>query len=91
MIIISTRSQFYFTIALSILTSLLLISYYFFHLADPDNGEWSSWTECSQTCGGGIRSRTRNCGLANSVGCLKEEQPCNRDECPTPEPELRGQ
>ncbi|KPP60854.1 hypothetical protein Z043_121107, partial [Scleropages formosus] len=24
-------------------------------------GEWSSWSTCSRTCGGGVRSQERHC------------------------------
>lgn len=55
------------------------------------NGEWSDfgeWSECSVTCGGGIKERTRTCtnpppaynGL-HCVGDNKEEETCNTQAC----------
>ncbi|XP_078352100.1 thrombospondin-2-like [Oculina patagonica] len=56
------------------------------------DGGWSDfgeWGECSVTCGGGIKERTRTCtnpppahGGKDCVGNNKEEQECNTDPCP---------
>ena len=52
--------------------------------------EWSEWTVCSVTCGGGKRSKTRECVLpdgarSSDLFCegngLMEEQ-CNTNKCP---------
>nr|XP_058946642.1 uncharacterized protein LOC131774603 [Pocillopora verrucosa] len=60
----------------------------------PINGgytEWTAWTTCSVTCGGGIVKRTRNCtnpapqygGKDCSVdGPEIMTQPCNPQKCP---------
>eukprot|EP01012_Entosiphon_sulcatum_P049575 TRINITY_DN6820_c0_g1_i6.p1 TRINITY_DN6820_c0_g1~~TRINITY_DN6820_c0_g1_i6.p1 ORF type:complete len:7637 (+),score=112.47 TRINITY_DN6820_c0_g1_i6:5459-28369(+) len=49
--------------------------------------QWGSWTECTKTCGGGVRSRTRKVVLAaqhSGLPCpaLAEEEICNTDPCP---------
>ena len=36
--------------------------------------EWGEWSSCSSTCGGGKRSRTREC---KEVSRSKEDNPCN--------------
>ncbi|KAL3870965.1 hypothetical protein ACJMK2_038990, partial [Sinanodonta woodiana] len=51
---------------------------------------WSTWSLCSQTCGGGSRSRSRQCnspapgdyGL-NCTGPDHETDNCNKEECPS--------
>ena len=58
----------------------------------PDWAEWSDWTECSKTCGGGQKTRYRNCVLQdytklgdNSLGCIgntDEVIECNTERCP---------
>ena len=55
------------------------------------NGGWSDfgeWSECSVTCGGGIKERTRTCtnpprayGGLDCVGDNKEEEACNTQAC----------
>lgn len=61
----------------------------------PVHGSWSSWSnysECSHTCGTGIRSRTRTCseprpqnGGKLCKGDNKQPQLCNETECAGPE------
>ncbi|CAJ1393513.1 unnamed protein product, partial [Effrenium voratum] len=57
----------------------------------PEDCHWSDWsafTDCSQTCGGGTTSRTRTVvkeahdSGAPCLGDAKEEQPCGTSECP---------
>ncbi|XP_013414532.1 SCO-spondin [Lingula anatina] len=59
----------------------------------PINGQWGEWcciwSECSTTCGGGQRTRTRQCsnpapanGGADCVGSSIEEEMCNSQPCP---------
>ncbi|XP_076815341.1 uncharacterized protein LOC143461331 isoform X2 [Clavelina lepadiformis] len=51
-------------------------------------GQWSQYGECSRTCGGGQRTRTRQC--PDPVRCLPDQhgtstsqsQPCNSGICP---------
>ncbi|XP_046547303.1 uncharacterized protein LOC124257313 [Haliotis rubra] len=52
-------------------------------------GEWSKMTECSVSCGGGTRSRSRRCdspppdeGGDACDGVSEETQQCNIDACP---------
>ncbi|KFU90565.1 ADAMTS-like 2, partial [Chaetura pelagica] len=56
-------------------------------------GEWTKWTACTRTCGGGIKSQERHClrqrrksvsGLANKTctGTSKRYQLCKVQECP---------
>uniref|UniRef100_UPI003AABE3E0 ADAMTS-like protein 2 n=1 Tax=Centroberyx gerrardi TaxID=166262 RepID=UPI003AABE3E0 len=58
-------------------------------------GEWSSWSSCSRSCGGGVRSQERHCLIQrlsttqniNSsycVGSPKQYQLCPNQPCPSP-------
>ncbi|CAG5895700.1 unnamed protein product [Menidia menidia] len=58
---------------------------------DRDGGwsQWSNWTECTKSCGGGVRSRKRSCdspspeGEGNYCeGLGTEVRGCNMEHCP---------
>uniref|UniRef100_A0A8C6Y3U6 ADAM metallopeptidase with thrombospondin type 1 motif 14 n=1 Tax=Naja naja TaxID=35670 RepID=A0A8C6Y3U6_NAJNA len=65
------------------------------------DGGWSSWSKfgsCSRTCGGGVRSRSRNCnrpppayGGRQCPGAMYEYQVCNTEECQGPYEDFRAQ
>ena len=45
-------------------------------------GDWTSWSECTASCGGGRRSRRRNCEGGNiCIGQQTEYTDCNSDSC----------
>ena len=51
--------------------------------------DWSSWTQCSKTCGGGIKARERSCTnpppKGNGQSCLGEVEEtgaCSQNPCP---------
>ena len=50
--------------------------------------EWEEWTQCTATCNGGTRFRTRGIKVAAAYGgaeCdgdIKEEETCNNQPCP---------
>lgn len=44
--------------------------------ASPVVCNWGSWSNCSQACGGGTRSRTDNCGNTQTESCNTQECPC---------------
>lgn len=52
-------------------------------------GQWSNWTDCTKSCGAGVRSRRRECdspspeGEGNYCeGLGTEVVACNTDHCP---------
>lgn len=52
-------------------------------------GPWSTWGECSRTCGGGVSTSVRHCdsprptiGGKYCLGERKRHRSCNIDECP---------
>ncbi|XP_015209797.2 SCO-spondin [Lepisosteus oculatus] len=54
-------------------------------------GMWSNWTECSKSCGGGVRSRRRECDSPSPEGdgdycegLRTEVSSCNTEHCPVP-------
>ena len=58
-------------------------------LVDGQWGRFGSWSTCSQTCGGGIRTRQRSCdnpppsnGGADCTGNAIRERECNTNACP---------
>ncbi|XP_073348256.1 ADAMTS-like protein 2 isoform X5 [Pagrus major] len=65
-------------------------------------GEWSSWSSCSRSCGGGVRSQERHCLIqrlsttqnVNSsycVGSPKQYQLCPNQLCPSPSVSFKQQ
>ena len=47
--------------------------------------EWSTWSECSASCDGGSRTRTRTCSQSCdyvNTEDLQETGDCGMDECP---------
>ena len=48
--------------------------------------EWTEWSKCSKTCGGGQSERTRQYRTNATAGCIpmnpREVQPCNVQCCP---------
>ena len=65
---------------------------YFLYFLSVDGGlsDWTAWSKCSLTCGGGVMKRSRGCthpapahGGANCVGDLAETQDCNTNNCPS--------
>ncbi|KAK9965953.1 hypothetical protein ABG768_005015 [Culter alburnus] len=65
------------------------------------DGGWSSWGKfgsCSRTCGGGVRSRSRQCnnpvpayGGRDCPGSTFDYQVCNSEDCPGPYEDFRAQ
>lgn len=58
--------------------------------------QWSYWSWCSRTCGGGIRRRFRSCtnpppknGGRHCIGPAIESRSCNTQRCPACTNELR--
>uniref|UniRef100_A0A8C4HZ33 ADAM metallopeptidase with thrombospondin type 1 motif, 14 n=1 Tax=Dicentrarchus labrax TaxID=13489 RepID=A0A8C4HZ33_DICLA len=65
------------------------------------DGSWGSWSKfgsCSRTCGGGVRSRNRQCnnpppayGGRDCPGSAFDYQMCNTEECAGPYEDFRAQ
>ncbi|CAH1240217.1 HMCN1 [Branchiostoma lanceolatum] len=43
---------------------------------------WSSFDDCSETCGGGLQIRRRQCNGSSCVGEAEEIRACREDPCP---------
>ena len=75
------------------LSTLLVYEYTVLSPDTPVNGgwsEWSSWSTCSYTCGGGTQKRVRLCsepfaanGGLECSGQPEEFRPCNEQLCPS--------
>ncbi|KAJ1348635.1 hypothetical protein KIN20_003985 [Parelaphostrongylus tenuis] len=54
------------------------------HPCEPRAGEWatwSTWSQCSATCGAGVKRRTRYCRSGSCPGNYRESAICNDREC----------
>ncbi len=61
---------------------------YSFHLTDGQWSDWTTWSDCSETCGGGIRMKTRQCtnpppsGTGQPCqGSTSEVEKCSTSSC----------
>ena len=66
---------------------LFKTSIYDVHPVDCEVGDWSTWSECSATCGNGTETRNRNVttiALHQGKECphLNESQVCHDQPCP---------
>uniref|UniRef100_A0A1I7X4G4 Peptidase M12B domain-containing protein n=1 Tax=Heterorhabditis bacteriophora TaxID=37862 RepID=A0A1I7X4G4_HETBA len=51
------------------------------HAKSGDWAMWSAWSQCSVSCGAGVKRRTRYCRTGNCPGNYKESVICNDREC----------
>ena len=50
----------------------------------PFYRNWTPWSVCSTTCGGGVRTRSRVCnGVGQCNGPAQASEPCRTGRCPT--------
>lgn len=74
-------------LAVAVCLQLFLASVFMQGIGD-NWGEWSSYGECSRSCGGGVTMRTRRCvthrtdGGHSCVGPDKSYRSCNIQDCP---------
>ncbi|CAG5111539.1 Oidioi.mRNA.OKI2018_I69.chr2.g5840.t1.cds [Oikopleura dioica] len=47
----------------------------------PEWSNWGSWSECSEDCGPGTRSRSRNCSKSGCDGLSEETEECQNQPC----------
>ena len=71
-----------------VMVVVLLVSFYVFSV-DGGWSDYGTWSECSNSCGGGIQTRKRTCtnpppahGGADCVGEATETQNCQEKDCP---------
>ena len=76
------------TTSFCIVISLHDSNFYTF-LVDGQWGPFGNWSTCSQSCGGGVRTRQRECnnplpsnGGLDCVGKMIQELSCNASACP---------
>ena len=74
--------------------TLLIYQFRDHFVADIDGGysDWSCWSDCSQSCGGGSKMRTRECTNpspqgkgkdCSGLGEAQETHACNNFVCPS--------
>ena len=51
--------------------------------SEPSWASWAAWTECSVSCGGGVKEMRREClNGSKCVGANTKLELCNEKECP---------
>ena len=88
------KLQFFFLNRSHFLIALILQAIFFnptVATVDGDWFEWSPFSDCSATCGGGIMTRNRTCdnpefGGNDCVGESTDTQNCGEDPCPSTYP-----
>ena len=63
----------------------LRMSFHAFFSGYAEFKTWGAWSTCSKQCGGGKRSRSRECASTDEIPCTDdttEEVDCNTQSCP---------
>lgn len=67
---------------------MLMIVFFGLFSEDDTMSDWSPFTTCSASCGGGLKTRYRTCNTSHfegkdcsAHGQLTEQQPCNIQDC----------
>ena len=93
-LIIKTRLRVNFSKICTIPCNLIITLLLFLIFVKAINGKytrWTTWTQCSKTCGGGVRERYRSCTNpapfgkgknCNRFGKPRAVEKCNTKKCP---------
>lgn len=51
--------------------------------SEPNWAPWTAWTQCTASCGGGVREMRRDClNGSKCIGADTKLKHCNEEECP---------